>query len=144
MHYTPTGTEQIDQSEVGLVFADPATVKREFSVGYVLNWTFLIPPGAKNHRVEAVKKFEQDSIIYSMVPHMHMRGKSFRFTVTFPDGTSEILLDVPRFDFNWQNVYRLAKPRLMPAGSVLSATSMVESAFLEDVFCARRTASSGV
>jgi peroxiredoxin len=123
MHYTPNGTEQTDQSEVGLVFADPSTVKREFSVGWTLNWTFLIPPGAKDYRVKAAKSFEHDTLIYSMVPHMHMRGKSFRFTAIDPDGESEILLDIPNYDFNWQNVYRLAKPRLMRAGSTLECVA---------------------
>jgi hypothetical protein len=48
---------------------------------------------------------------------MHFRGKSFRFTAQYPDGTEEILLDVPRYDFNWQNSYRLDEPKLLPANT---------------------------
>ena len=50
---------------------------------------------------------------------MHLRGKAFRFVAAFPDGRTEILLDVPKYDFNWQNIYQLTKPRLMPKGSAL-------------------------
>jgi hypothetical protein len=119
MHYTPNGTEQVDQSEAGLVFADPATVKKEMQIGAVLNFQFLIPPGASDHRVEGEDKFEQDTLLYALIPHMHLRGKAFRFVAVAPDGRTEILLDVPKYDFNWQNIYQLTKPRLMPKGSSL-------------------------
>jgi peroxiredoxin len=119
MHYTPNGTEQVDQSEAGLVFADPATVKKEMQIGAVLNFQLLIPPGAADYRADAEDKFEQDTLIYALIPHMHLRGKAFRFVAAYPDGRTEILLDVPKYDFNWQNIYQLTKPRLMPKGSAL-------------------------
>ena len=50
------------------------------------------------------------------MPHMHLRGKAFRFTATYPDGKEEILLDVPRYDFNWQNSYALAEPKRLAGG----------------------------
>jgi peroxiredoxin len=123
MHYTPNGTEQVDQSEVGLVFADPKTIKRELTVGAAFNWKFRIPAGADNYRVEAGREFGQDTFIYALVPHMHLRGKAFRYTAKYPDGNSEILLDVPRYDFNWQNVYQLTEPKIMPAGTKLQCVA---------------------
>lgn len=119
MHYTPNGTEQIDQSEAGLVFVDPATVKKEMQIGAVIQFQFLIPPGDPDFRVEGEDKMEQDTLLYALIPHMHLRGKAFRFIAAFPDGHSEILLDVPKYDFNWQNIFQLTKPRLLPKGSVL-------------------------
>ncbi|MFO0946242.1 MAG: redoxin domain-containing protein [Planctomycetota bacterium] len=119
MHYTPNGTEQQDLSEVGLVFADPKTVKKKVHGGAAINPLFRIPPGANNHRVESRYQFKEDMLLTNMTPHMHLRGKSFRFQVEYPDGKSEILLDVPRYDFNWQLRYELAEPKLMPAGTVL-------------------------
>jgi peroxiredoxin len=119
MHYTPNGTEQTDQSEAGLVFADPATVKKEMQIGAVINFQFLIPPGTSDYRVEGEEKMEQDTLLYALIPHMHLRGKAFRFIAAYPDGRTEILLDVPKYDFNWQNIFQLSKPRLMPKGSVL-------------------------
>lgn len=119
IHYTPDGTEQKDQSEIGLYFTDPTTVRRTMHTGVAVNLDFQIPPHASNHRVEAVHRFSHDMEIHSIAPHMHYRGKSFRFEVTYPNGSREILLDVPRYDFNWQNVYRFATPRLMPEGTLL-------------------------
>jgi peroxiredoxin len=117
MHYTPNGSEQVDQSEVGLLLVDPKTVKREVAVGGIFNWQFLIPPGAADYRVEAHELIQEDRVIYDLAPHMHLRGKAFRFTARYPDGKSEVLLDVPQYDFNWQNVYRLAEPKVLRAGT---------------------------
>jgi hypothetical protein len=119
MHYTPNGTAQQDRSCVGFVFADPATVKKEVRTDKAANPRFNIPPGADNHKVEATRRFESDTLLLAMFPHMHLRGKAFRYTAIAPDGQKEILLDVPRYDFNWQNTYELAEPRLMQKGSQL-------------------------
>jgi peroxiredoxin len=127
VHYTPNGTEQTDASEIGLIFADPKTVKREVSVAAALNWQFLIPPGEANHRVEATYRFDQAMMLYSLTPHMHLRGKSFHFEAAYPDGRKEVLLDVPRYDFNWQNFYVLAEPKLMPEGTQVNCTAVFDN-----------------
>jgi peroxiredoxin len=119
MHYTPNGTVQTDQSEAGLVFADPATVKKEMQIGAVINFQFLIPPGIADYRCEAEDTFDKDTLLYALIPHMHLRGKAFRFVAAYPNGKKEILLDVPKYDFNWQNIFQLSKPLLMPKGTVL-------------------------
>ena len=119
IHYTPDGRERKDQSEIGLYFADPSTVRRTMQTGVAANLDFTIPAQAENYRVEAAHRFSHDMEIYSLSPHMHYRGKAFRFEATYPNGSREILLDVPRFDFNWQNVYRFDKPRFMPEGTLL-------------------------
>jgi hypothetical protein len=117
MHYTPNGTAQSDLSHVGLKFADPKTVKKQVGTNQAAEAKFFIPPGASNHKVEAWHTFAKDSLILSMFPHMHLRGKAFRYTAVYPDGRREILLDIPRYDFNWQNGYALAEPLRLPAGS---------------------------
>lgn len=127
IHYTPNGSEQIDQSEIGLVFADPKTVKKEISVEAAFNFLFRIPPGADNHRVEATYRFERNTTIYSLTPHMHLRGKAFRFEAVYPDKTQEVLLDVPKYDFNWQNFYILAEPKLMPEGTQIKLTAYYDN-----------------
>jgi hypothetical protein len=119
VHYTPNGTEQTDRSKVGLVFADPRSVRKQVRGAFALNFQFRIPPGASNHRVEAEHKFAQDTLLVSLFPHMHLRGKSFQFEAAYPDGRREILLDVPRWDFSWQNQYVLSQPKLIPEGTVL-------------------------
>ena len=123
MHYTPNGTAQEDLSSIGLIFADPRTVKREVVTQKAAEPRFEIPPGADNHEVTARMTFRQDSLMLAMFPHMHLRGKSFRYSATYPDGREEILLDVPHYDFNWQNAYAFKEPKLMPAGTKLTCVA---------------------
>ena len=83
----------------------------------VANMLFAIPPGDADYQVSAEGTFENDTLVANMTPHMHTRGKSFRYEVTYPDGKQEILLDVPRYDFNWQTTYMLEEPKLLPKGT---------------------------
>ena len=123
MHYTPNGTAQSDLSHIGLIFADPEKVTHRVSTLMSYQDEFRIPAGAANHRVVSKYKLDEDVELLSMFPHMHYRGKSFQYDFLFPDGGEETLLSVPRYDFNWQNIYALAKPRLLPAGTRLTCTA---------------------
>ena len=119
VHYTPNGKATTDRSEAALIFADPEKVEKEVRVAAALNAEFLIPPFHPNYPIAAERKFAKDALLYTLTPHMHYRGKSFRFTACYPDGSEEILLDVPRYDFNWQIVYLLKQPKRLPAGTVV-------------------------
>jgi hypothetical protein len=116
VHYTTNGKPGRDRSRIGLVFAKEAP-QREIRTGLIANATFAIPPGADNHSVEAEATFSEDVKIYSMHPHMHLRGKDMTYTATYPDGRKEILLRVPKYDFGWQTDYWLANPLLLPKGA---------------------------
>ncbi|MEX2173831.1 MAG: redoxin domain-containing protein [Pirellulaceae bacterium] len=119
MHYTPNGTAQEDRSCVGFKFAEANTVKKQVGTDKAANPRFLIPPGDGNHLVEATHRFDRDMLMLAMFPHMHLRGKAFRYTAIYPDGEREILLDVPHYDFAWQNSYEFMEPKRMPAGTRL-------------------------
>jgi len=119
MHYTPIGHEVTDRSAVGFTYADPSTVRHRVKTNLAINVGFHIPPEADNYPVESQRKLTEDTLILNFAPHMHLRGKSFRYDVEYPDGTVETLLNVPRYDFNWQMVYSLAEPKFIPAGSTL-------------------------
>jgi peroxiredoxin len=119
LHYTPRGTKQIDKSRIGLVFADPASVQKELMSGMALNYRLQIPPGAHDYVSRADFRFSRPSRLLSLMPHMHLRGKSMRFVAEYPDGRREILLDVPRYQFDWQNLYELDRPKTMPEGTIL-------------------------
>ena len=119
VHYTPNGKATTDRSEAALLFADPEKVEKEVRVAAALNAKFLIPPYHPNYPISAERKFDKETLLYTLTPHMHYRGKSFRFTACYPDGSDEILLDVPRYDFNWQIVYLLKQPKRLPAGTVV-------------------------
>jgi len=117
MHYTPNGSPQKDRSKLGFIFCDESEVTKIQNGGLIGTWTFAIPPNDPNYKIVASQKVPQDMLLTSMLPHMHLRGKSFRYEADFPDGTSRILLDVPNYDFNWQLRYKLSKPILMPKGT---------------------------
>ena len=119
MHYTPNGSPQQDRSYVGFVFADESEVKKEAGGGLVGNWTFAIPPHDNNHKIVGELVFDSDRLMTDMLPHMHLRGKSYRYMAIYPDGKEEILLDVPNYDFNWQLRYEFVEPKLMPKGTTL-------------------------
>ncbi|TWT99252.1 Thiol-disulfide oxidoreductase ResA [Botrimarina colliarenosi] len=122
MHYTPTGAEAEDQTKMGLVFADPATVTEEVVTLEAVNSKFEIPPGDPDYHVSASRDhFPAGATLIGLAPHMHFRGKSFRMVAEFPnadspEAKSRVLLDVPHYDFNWQTNYELADPVTIPAG----------------------------
>lgn len=119
IHYTPNGVAREDQSYLGVVFADPASVKRRVDYRGAENCKFTIPPRASDHELESSHEFKTEQLLLSLSPHMHLRGKSFSIAAHYPDGTTEQLLDVPKYDFNWQLRYDLAEPNRMPAGTKL-------------------------
>ena len=84
-----------------------------------MNFVFQLPPGADDFGVNARYIFKKDALLLTMMPHMHLRGKAFDFVATYPDGKKETLLSVPHYDFGWQTNYRLAEPKLLPAGTRL-------------------------
>jgi hypothetical protein len=127
IHYTPNGRETLDRSYMGVIFADPATVKKRAHVLGCTGYEFAIPPHDPHFLVKAEMPIHKDQLLLSMSPHMHLRGKSFRYEAVFPDGTSEILVDVPKYDFNWQLTYELAEPKLLPAGSKLLCTAYYDN-----------------
>jgi mono/diheme cytochrome c family protein len=116
MHYHPDAEAATDQTQIGLYFYD-GEPEKELQNIWIQNAGFKIPAGAENHEVRASMTFEQDSTVLGLLPHMHYRGKDFTYTAHYPNGTSEVLLKVSDYDFNWQTLYELQEPKKMPAGS---------------------------
>lgn len=116
MHYTTNGQASKDRTSVGLYFAKGPVEKRVITTGAVAR-NLVIPPGEPNYESKASFIFKEDSHIVSFMPHMHVRGKDFEYKLVLPDGSSKILLKVPRYDFNWQLVYFMKEPVAAPKGS---------------------------
>src|SRR5262249_1442623 len=76
-----------------------------------------------NYQVEATYTCKQDGHIVGFMPHMHLRGKDFIYHAIYPDGTKQTLLSVPRFDFNWQSVYRPVEPLPVKAGTKIPSVA---------------------
>jgi peroxiredoxin len=110
MHYTPNGSEQQDNTKIGLILADPDLVTEQLITVMAINRDFEIPPEADNHRVsKVINRFPEGSRLLSLSPHMHLRGKSMQFRLR-EKGQESIMLDVPNYDFNWQHTYLLEEP----------------------------------
>ena len=123
MHYTPNGYEQTDLSYAGFCFTDKSNVTKQLEGKIAINPRFEIPANASNHEVIAHYFATQDQVLLSMTPHMHLRGKSFKYEARYPSGDKEVLLDVPAYDFNWQLRYILEEPKELPKGTVIECTA---------------------
>ena len=117
VHYTSIGSVQLDQSQVGFLFVDEESVTHEIITTSAYDQSFRIPAHESRYRVEATSLTLPASDLIEMNAHMHLRGSAFRYEALFPDGTTEILLDIPHYDFNWQTAYRLRDPEPIPEGT---------------------------
>ena len=122
MHYTTNGAATTDLTSVGVIYAKEPP-KKALGGGMILNVGFSIPPGADNHEVKAVQTLQQDTVVTSLMPHMHMRGKDMTYVAHYPDGRSETLLSVPKYLFDWQIVYDFTEPKVLPKGTRIEVTA---------------------
>ena len=106
-------------SSLGLKFCRAEDVKQKVDCGMAINVMLSIKPNLADQQFRADYVFPEDRMLLTLTPHMHLRGKAFRYEAVYPDGKKEILLDVPRYDFNWQITYKLAEPKLLPKGTRL-------------------------
>jgi hypothetical protein len=126
MHYTTSGKVAVDETEIGLyLYDEPPTYVMAGAVAGQRR--FLIPPNTQEHKLEGEQLVERDAYLYSLMPHMHYRGKYMNYTAIYPDGTSQMLLSVPRYEFNWQFNYQLEEPLFLPAGTRLVARGAMDN-----------------
>jgi len=127
MHYSKAaGKSEKDRTQVALVFAR-APVEKVVNTRSISNILFEIPPRADNHKVTACWNVQRDIQLINFMPHMHVRGKSMRYEVTYPDGRRQILLYVPNYSFHWQTVYQLKRALDVPSGSKLMLTAYFDN-----------------
>jgi hypothetical protein len=122
MHYTPNGKEAIDRTTIGLTFAKEPP-KTELRLGTLQNGQLKIPAGEKDYSIAAEMTTLTDVTLRSLLPHTHLRGKSWEYTAIYPDGRSEVILSVPKYDFNWQTEYVFAEPLKLPKGTKIRAVA---------------------
>nr|MEA2798698.1 hypothetical protein [Phenylobacterium sp.] len=117
-HYTTYGKETVEKTKLGLYFypkgEEPKFPRRTFGI---FDFSIEIPAGEADHKEVAYIEIPKDAVIYAFTPHSHKRGVSANVSVRYPNGKEEMLLAMPRYDFNWQWDYVLAKPLTVPAGS---------------------------
>jgi hypothetical protein len=126
MHYTADGQAVNDRTRIGVVFAKEPP-KQAILTLQMGNDKFLIPPGDPRYRVSVSGTLPNDALLIGLFPHMHLRGRSFEYSIARPNGNVETLLKIDNYDFNWQLNYRLAEPRLIPAGTRLLWTAYFDN-----------------
>jgi hypothetical protein len=125
VHYTPVGRPVTERTRIGFTLAstEPTRqfVTRAFQPRSLSDpKLFRIPAGDPNWISPPVElQLNVDAELVWMMPHMHFRGKSMTYQATFPDGRTETLLHVPRYDFEWQLGYDLAVPIKLPQGTLI-------------------------
>ena len=122
LHYTANGNAGTDKTRIGLVFAKTAPRYRNVSL-LAPTRDFAIPPNADNYEVKSQVQLQETVTLIDMMPHMHFRGKDFIYKITYPNGETQTLLSVPKYDFNWQLGYTLDKPLVIPKGSRIECTA---------------------
>jgi hypothetical protein len=122
VHYTPNGKPTTDQTKLGLLFSKSAPKERVLTLS-ASNGTFKIPPGDPDYEVKASFEVQKPVKLVALHPHMHARGKSFEYRLSFPDGKTQTILSVPVYNWHWQLWYNLADPIDLPPGTKIECTA---------------------
>jgi hypothetical protein len=126
IHYTPNGKATQDQLKIGFIFSKTPPQNEVHVVG-VAQPRLNIPPGEANHVEVKEQNVPFNMNVTAYMAHMHVRGKAFKYELITPDGKTETLLDIPRYDFNWQLQYDYAQPKFFPRGSTLKITAVFDN-----------------
>jgi mono/diheme cytochrome c family protein len=126
LHYTTHGHEMKDRTSVGFKFAKEMPSEEIHAAAFV-NGSFTIPAGGRDISVPSEMGVSQPVKVWGLFPHTHLRGTRWQYKLERPDGTSEIVLDVPRYDFNWQTYYLFATPLEIPAGGKITAMAWYDN-----------------
>jgi hypothetical protein len=126
MHYSTKGTATTDRTSIGFIFAKDRP-KTELRSTALINGSLHIPAGVPDHRVDAEMTINRDVTLWGMLPHTHVRGKRWSYSVVFPDGREERILSVPDYDFEWQTDYIFKTPLKLPKGTKLHATAWYDN-----------------
>jgi hypothetical protein len=131
MHYTTMGKATVDASEIGIWFYPEGFVPEERMVGdcaciFTPIWT-NIPPNDPDFVMTESITVDRDARLFSLTPHMHFRGKRMRFYADYPDGTREELLNIAKYNYNWQLAYTFNEPKFVPGGTVITAVGAFDN-----------------
>jgi mono/diheme cytochrome c family protein len=121
MHFHLTGKPETEQSMVGLYFTDKAPERRLWSLQMPALFGFGagidIPPGEKNYTIDDSFTMPVDARAIFVGAHAHYLGREMKATATLPDGTTQPLLWIQDWDFNWQDRYIYKTPVMLPKGT---------------------------
>ena len=126
MHYTAAGKATTDRTRLAMTFAK-AKPRQEVIVAALMNGNFTLPAGAPSTRVDAERTLNRDFTVWSILPHTHVRGRRWEVSATYPDGRTEMLLAVPKYDFNWPTDYVYKQPLKLPKGTKVKTSAWYDN-----------------
>jgi len=126
MHYTPTGQTTTDRTRIALKFA-PAPPRTALLTAQLINGSLHLTPRAADQPVDAEMTINREIMLYSLIPHTHVRGTKWLYEAVYPDGRREVILSVPKYDFNWQHEYVFREPLKLPAGTKIQAKAWYDN-----------------
>ncbi|MCW5936049.1 MAG: redoxin domain-containing protein [Fimbriimonadaceae bacterium] len=126
VHYNKSGKPEKDLTKVALYF-NKGKVQNSVKIAWLANPLIRIPAGESDHRVKQTIPIPADVRLYSLMPHMHLTGKSMRATLVKPDGSELPLIDIPAWDFNWQLMYQLRSPLDIDKGSKIVVEAVYDN-----------------
>jgi hypothetical protein len=122
------GTGVYDQSQIGFKLTKKPPNRVMGGANPLMRFDINIQPGEKDYKIGPVAQvLKSDIDVVSLMPHMHMRGSRAKFEAFYPDGTSEILLNVPEYDFAWQTVYYYDDLKRLPKGTRIEFTAWYDN-----------------
>ncbi len=126
VHYHKSGKPEKDLTNVGLYLAKEP-IEKEVRLAWIANFGIDIPPNDKAYAAHKEFTIRQDMTLHSLMPHMHLLGRSMRAKAVTPDGQEIPLIDVPNWDFNWQLNYALKRPLALPKGSKILVDAVYDN-----------------
>ena len=120
VHLKPTGKPEEINPEIGLYFTDKPQTQFPMLMQLEHDGALDIPAGDPDFVVTDELRCEMDVRVMAVYPHAHYLGKVMEAFATLPDGTLKWLVRIPNWDLNWQGVYRLKEPLVLPRGTVIS------------------------
>ncbi len=126
MHYTANGKAAKDRTKIGIVFAKKPATEQIVAMQAAAH-RLAIPAGDANYRVAAAAVIDEPCTLVGLRAHMHLRGKAFAFRAVYPNGTTEMLLDIPKYHFGWQPYYYLETPKALPKGTRIEAVGVFDN-----------------
>lgn len=123
MHYSPNGKEATDYSQLGIYLAETDPAERVVAIDTLRDLDLAIPAGEPDYVSHASMTLALPVKLVSVQPHMHYRGKAMEVRAVYPSGQTQVLISVPKYDFNWQTTYVLREPMFLPAGTRLDSVA---------------------
>jgi mono/diheme cytochrome c family protein len=130
-HFHLTGKAEMEQSTVGIYFADKAPERKLMPIQvppiFALGAHLDIPAGARNYTIRDSFVVPVDVKAWAAGAHAHYLAKDMKLVATKPDGTRVPLLWITDWDFAWQDRYPYKDAFILPKGTRIDVTLVYDN-----------------